>query len=43
MVKGLDGLRGDIKGGRSELRRERKRVILKAARRKIVRDYHSDV
>ena len=42
-MKGLDGLRGDIKGGRSELGRERKRLILKATRRKIMRDYHSDM
>ena len=41
-MKGLDGLRGDIKGGRSELGRERKRLILKATRRKFMRHHHSD-
>ena len=41
-MKELDGLRGDIKGGRSELGREKKRLILKATRRKIMRHHQSD-
>ena len=41
-MKGLDGLRGDIKGDCNELGRERKILILKATRRKFMRHHHSD-
>ena len=41
-MKGLDGLRGDIKGDCNELGRERKILILKGTRRKFMRHPHSE-